>query len=168
MDASVQNLARHARPWRELTARRTAFRDTAAILPLAAGVLAWALSLPLIQPYALGRYGLAPALPGAWYGALVLLVVGAVSTIWLGDRAVIAALYIAAIVAVLYATVPAVTSVPHYAWVYKHIGVTRLISDHGGVPFASGDIYSRWPAFFAGAAVFSNWAGVDPLAFAAW
>jgi hypothetical protein len=168
MDASVQNLARHAPSWRELSARRAAFRETAALLPLAAGILAWVLSLQLIRPYHLGRYGLAPALPVAWYGALALLVAGAVGAIWLGDRAVMAGLYIAAIVAVLYATVPAVTSVPHYAWVYKHIGVTRLISDHGGVPFAGGDIYSRWPAFFAGAAVLSNWAGIDPLAVAAW
>jgi hypothetical protein len=129
----------------------------------------WALSLHEIQPYHLGRYGLAPALPAAWYLALGVLIGFAVAACWLVPRpGLLVAAYVAAIVVVLYATVPSITAVPHYAWVYKHVGVTRFIDVHGGVAFASGDIYDRWPGFFAFSAALSRWMGVDPLAFAAW
>jgi hypothetical protein len=143
-------------------------RYAVSLAPLIVGVALWALSLHAIDTRRLGRYGLPPALPLSWYGALVLLICGSVVAIW-GTRPspLVIAFYLVALVAVLYATVPAITAEPHYPWVYKHIGVTRSISAYGGVD-AGGDIYNRWPGLFAGAAAFSNWAHVDPLAFAAW
>lgn len=168
MGASVHTGAR-APTMRTPAESRVALSDAALALPLVTGVLLWALSLHMIHPYELGRYGLGPALPAAWYVGLALLIGGAVASTWLvPSRGLLAAAYVAAIVAVLYATVPAITSVPQYAWVYKHIGVTRFIDAHGGVAFATGDIYDRWPGFFAFAAVLSRWLGTSPLAFAAW
>ena len=149
--------------------RRAPAHYVTALIPLIAGVVAWAVSLHMIHTGDLGRYGLPPALPVIWYAALAVLICGAVTVTW-GTRphGLVIALYVTAIVVVLYATVPAITAVPHYPWVYKHIGVTRFLNAHGGVEFASGDIYNRWPGFFAVAAVFSRLAGIDPLSFAAW
>jgi hypothetical protein len=127
------------------------------------------MSLRMIHTGNLGRYGLPPALPVVWYLALATLICGAVIVMWatrpLGG---LIALYVLSVIVVLYATVPAIAAVPHYAWVYKHIGVTRAIAAHHGVAFASGDIYHRWPGFFAAAAALSQLAGIDPIAFAGW
>jgi hypothetical protein len=143
-------------------------RSALVAMPLVAGVALWAASLPHIHAHGLGRYGLPPALPPSWYAALALLICGAVAATWTArPRPVLIGAYVLALVVVLYATVPAITPVPHYPWVYKHIGVTRSIMAHGGVN-AAGDIYDRWPGFFAATAAFSSWAHVDPLAFAAW
>ncbi len=149
--------------------RNAALRYCAMLAALVAAVVAWALSLHMIDTRDLGTYGLPPALPAIWYAALAVLICGAVITTWtMSDHPSLIAFYIVAIVVVLYATVSAITAVPHYPWVYKHIGVTRFLNANGGVDFASGDIYNRWPGFFAVAAVFSRLAGVDPLSFAAW
>jgi hypothetical protein len=155
--------------------RHLSAHDTAEALPIAgvaialAGALAmWGFSLHLIHTRGLGRYGLPPALPAIWYAALVVLICGAVTVIWaMRPNVMLISLYVFAIGIVLYATVPALTAVPHYAWVYKHIGVTRFIATHGGVD-PSIDIYNRWPGFFAAAAAVSRLAGVDPLSYAAW
>jgi hypothetical protein len=139
-----------------------------ALVALVGGLVAWAFSLQLIHTRGLGRYGLPPALPAIWYAALLVLICGALTAIWaIHPRAWLISLYVLAIGVVLYATVPAITAVPHYAWVYKHIGVARFIAVHGGVD-PSIDIYNRWPGFFAAAAAFSRLAGVDPLSYAAW
>lgn len=140
-----------------------------ALTPLAAALAAWAISLAMIHTGNLGSYGLPPALPTVWYAALAVLICGAVSVTWATRPVgVLIALYVLAIVLVLYATVPAITAAPHYSWVYKHVGVSRAIALHHGAPFASGDIYHRWPGFFAAAAVLSQLAGIDPLTFAGW
>jgi hypothetical protein len=154
---------------RTVAERRSAVRAAATLVPLVGALVAWALSLHMIHTGDLGVYGLPPALPAIWYAALAVLICGAVTATWATrPRAPLIALYIFAIVVVLFATVPAITAVPHYAWVYKHIGVTRFIAAHGGVQFASGDIYDRWPGFFGVAAAFSQLAGIDPLSYAAW
>jgi len=161
------------RPGVSLAARWTAkhskpLRFVAALTPLVAGVVAWALSLRSIDTSGLGRYGLPPALPVLWYVALGVLICGAVTVIWAARAGTaLIALYVLAVVIVLDATVPAITAVPHYAWVYKHIGVARFIAAHGSVD-VSGDIYNRWPGFFAAAAAYARLAGVDPLSYAAW
>jgi hypothetical protein len=169
MQASFQSAARRTTSLGDVLERSAGQRRVGAVGVAAGAIGLWALSLPQIHVYSLGRYGLAPGLPATWYLALALLICGAVASSW-GARpnGALTALYIAGIVAVLFATVPAITPVPHYAWVYKHIGVTRSINTYGGVNFASGDIYHRWPGFFAFAAVFSRLAGTDPLSFAAW
>jgi hypothetical protein len=153
----------------DLGKRHTAVGHAIALAVLVGAVTAWAFSLHTIHTTHLGRYGLVPALPALWYAALAALICGGITATWATrPNGLLIVLYIMAIVVVLYATVPAITAVPHYPWVYKHIGVTRFLNAHGGVEFASGDIYNRWPGFFALGAVFSRLAGVDPLSFAAW
>lgn len=143
-------------------------RQVAFVLPLLGGLVLWLVSLTDIPLAGLGKAGLTPALPLTWFLGAGLLVLTASSLCWRRSGAGwLSAAYIAAVVVVLYATVPALTSVPHYAWVYKHIGVTRFIgANHGVDPGV--DIYNRWPGFFTLAAAFSSWVHMDPLRFAAW
>jgi hypothetical protein len=142
----------------------------ALLVPLVAGMAAWAVSLPHIKVRIsdLGQYGLPPALPPLWYGALASLVLGATAALWGRRRPngwVIAA-YVLAVALVLYATVPAISGVPWYEWVYKHIGVINFIELHGHTK-ASVDIYNRWPGFFALSAAFSALSGLrNPVVYA--
>lgn len=165
----VEAPPRAAARTRSVPLPRAAIGFAATVVPLVGGLGLWAVSLPAIDTTHLGRYGLPPALPVSWYAALFVLVCGAVAVMWVArPNVTVMMLYVLAIVVVLFATVPAITAVPHYPWVYKHIGVTRYLDANGGIPFASGDIYTRWPGFFALAAAFSRLSGVDPLSFAAW
>jgi hypothetical protein len=148
---------------------RATIAGVARLLPLAAGVVAWVAALPRIHVESLGEYGLPAALPPLWYASLGILVAGAALHVALRQRSDgITLLYLVAIVAVLFATVPAVSAEPHYAWVYKHIGVTRFLGVNHS-PDPSVDIYNRWPGFFALSAVFSHLTGAsNPVAYAAW
>ncbi|HEX6391442.1 MAG TPA: hypothetical protein VFZ89_18405 [Solirubrobacteraceae bacterium] len=141
----------------------------AAITPLIAGIALWALALGSIDLARADQHGLLGVLPPAWYLALAVLV-GATAWVTCSARPSPWLLcgYIGAIVLVLYGTIPAVADVPQYPWTYKHIGVTALIADQGGID-AGADIYSRWPGFFAAAAAFSQLAGLpDPVTWAGW
>ena len=140
-----------------------------AVVPLTAGIGLWIASLAAIDPAAVDDYGLLGELPLMWFAALAVLVVGGAAVI-AGGRCGgwLMALYVAAVVAVLYATIPAVADAPQYPWVYKHIGVTQLILASGAIDPAL-DIYNRWPGFFALAAAFGGLAGLpDPVTWAAW
>jgi hypothetical protein len=138
-------------------------------LPAAVAVAAWRISLVNLDVSRLGDYGLPPALPVAWYLALFVAVIGAVSTICLRLKSqLLMFTYVAAVALILFGTVAALSAQPHYAWVYKHIGVVRFLGLHGGVD-PSIDIYNRWPGFFALAAVFSTVAGAaNPVTYAGW
>ena len=138
------------------------------LLPFVAAMVLWGVSLGQIDVASLGINGLATAFPGTWYAALVLLIVGGTWACW-GRRTSgwVMAVYPLAVVLVLFATVPAVSDVPRYAWVFKHIGVTDFIQSNGG-PSVSGDIYNRFPGFFTLAAAASSWMGIGPLKFAGW
>jgi hypothetical protein len=81
---------------------------------------------------------------------------------------ILLALFVIAIIFVLYGTVPLITSVPHYAWVYKHIGMVQLIEARGQLD-PEIDIYNRWPGFFGAAALFSSLVGEpNPVSYAGW
>lgn len=138
-------------------------------LPGVVAIVVWRLSLLHVDVTNLDSYGLPPALPLIWYLALLLAVVGAVSaTTARRTNPLIMAGYLVVIVFILYGTVPVLSAQPHYAWVYKHIGVVRYIEAHGHVN-ASIDIYNRWPGFFASGAVFSVVAGrPNPETYASW
>ncbi len=144
-------------------------RTTAALwlLPLVGGIVMWALSLSSISVDGLGQYGLLPELPLVWFLALAVLTGGAAAATLRANGWIIAA-YVGAVIVVLYATVAAVSEVPQYAWTYKHVGVAHFFENEGRVNL-NVDIYNRWPAFFALAAVFSKLSGVsDPIDYAAW
>jgi hypothetical protein len=138
-------------------------------VPCAVALAAWRLSLRHVDVAHLGSYGLTPALGAGWYVALALLLAGAVaSCLHPRSRPAVMVLYLAALALVLYGTVPALSAQPHYAWVYKHIGVVRYLEAHGWAD-PSIDIYNRWPGFFATAAVFTRLAGRgDPASYVSW
>jgi hypothetical protein len=144
-------------------------RRVAPWLPAVAAVAIWRLSLFHLDVSHLGDYGLPPALPLAWYLALSIAVLGAVSSICLRRTSrLLVFSYLVVTALILFGTVPAVSAQPHYAWVYKHIGVVRLFEAHGSAN-PSIDIYNRWPGFFALAAVFSTVAGqANPVTYAGW
>lgn len=137
--------------------------------PAAIALPLWVVSLQQVRVRSLGEYGLPPALPPAWYVAVALLIAGAVSLILRRSGATPAALlYVALIALVLFGTVPALSAQPHYAWVYKHLGVVRYLESTGHAN-PSIDIYNRWPGFFAVAAVISTVGGrSNPESYAAW
>ncbi len=125
-------------------------------LPAILGLVLWRVSLLHVNVSNLGDYGLPPALPITWYIALFVSVLGAVMAITTGRTSgLIAVGYIAVITVILFGTVPILSAQPHYAWVYKHIGVVRYLEAHGKANTKI-DIYNRWPGFFALAAVFSH------------
>jgi hypothetical protein len=134
-----------------------------------ASVVFWALALRGIRPSAGGLEGLAAALPAAYYAALGLVLVS--TALLLGARRLSSwrlAVHLAVLIAILYATAPAVLAEPRYTWLYKHIGVTQYIAAHGHLN-ASIDIYQNWPGMFALAAWIDRVSGVgSPLLYAAW
>ncbi|HWX46076.1 MAG TPA: hypothetical protein VNY52_12235 [Solirubrobacteraceae bacterium] len=138
-------------------------------LPAVAALVLWRLSLGGVDVSHLGSYGLPPALPLAWYGALLLALVGASLAICARCfRGWVAGVYIVAIVVILYGSIAVLASDPHYGWVYKHLGVTRLLEVTGRTN-TSVDIYNRWPGFFALAAIFSRVTGhLNPVTYARW
>ncbi len=133
------------------------------------GILMWATSLGGIRVDSLGDYGLPPALPVRWYLGLALLIVGHAGALCQRrSRPWLLAGFLTATVVVLYGTVPLCADVPHYPWVYKHIGVVRYIDVHGSIDPGI-DIYHRWPGFFAVATLFGRLAGQrNPVTYAAW
>jgi hypothetical protein len=139
------------------------------LAPLLIGLGACGASLHPVRLSELGQYGLLPVLPPGWYGGLALLVIGAVIAVSVRQSSAwMIGAFVVAIVVVLYATIPAISHDPQYAWLYKHVGVVRYIEAHGTVHPAT-DIYNRWPGFFAIAAVYSQLAGLrDPVLFAGW
>jgi hypothetical protein len=138
-------------------------------LPGIAALVLWRVSLLHVSVTNLGEYGLPPALPIAWYAALALSVLGAVTAIVARRTSgLIMVGYVVVLAVILYGTVPVLSAQPHYAWVYKHIGVVRYLEAHGKVN-PKIDIYNRWPGFFALGAVFSLVGGhPNPEAYASW
>jgi hypothetical protein len=117
----------------------------------------------------LDSYGLASALPFAWYAGLAVLVVS--TAILLLETEISRprlALHVTALVFMLHGTPALVFRDPIYAWLYKLIGVVGYIDVHGAVNQTI-DIYQNWPGFFALAAWGDHVAGVvSPLTYAAW
>jgi hypothetical protein len=138
-------------------------------LPVLLALVLWRLSLRHVSIDHLGDYGLPPVLPPAWYAALTVCTLGAVATLCTPHpRGWLVALYVGAVIAILFATVPVLSEVPHYSWSYKHFGVTSYLELHGATNI-NVDIYNRWPGFFAFSALFSVVAGhADPEGYAKW
>jgi hypothetical protein len=138
-------------------------------LPALAALVIWRLSLRHVDISNLGAYGLPPALPIAWYAALLVAVAGAVTAITVRRTSgLIMVVYVLIVAIILFGTVPVLSAQPHYAWVYKHFGVVRYL-EASGKANPSVDIYNRWPGFFALGAVFSRVAGApNPETYASW
>jgi hypothetical protein len=164
---TVQNSLASATP-HALTAG-SRLRMLALSLPMLVALVLWRVSLLHLNPYDLGDYGLPPALPLTWYLSLALAVVGAVAAITMRrTNGLIMVGFVVVVAVILFGTVPVLSAQPHYAWVYKHLGVVRYLEVHGKAN-PNVDIYNRWPGFFALGAVFSQLGGSpNPEVYAGW
>lgn len=160
---------RLSRSFGSVTEAGSRWRQLVLALPALVALVVWRLSLRHVNVDHLGAYGLPPALPVTWYLALLISVVGAVTTISLRRaNGLVMAGYIVVVGIILFGTVPVLSEQPHYAWVYKHIGVVRYLEEHGKVNLNT-DIYNRWPGFFALSAVLSPIADrSNPATYAGW
>lgn len=136
---------------------------------LGAGWILWLASMPSIDVEGMTDLGLLTQFPPTWYmSILVVAVGGAVYAMRPGVRAWTMAAFVGSLIAMIYSTTPLLYDLPHYQWVYKHVGVTLQFMDVG-VLLPSADLYNRWPGMFALGATFSRFAGyADPLEFIAW
>lgn len=137
------------------------------LIPIA--LVAWSIAIAGVKRQAINDYGLIPALPVAFFVALLLLVVS-IGIALSKPRPSRASLlvHLLALVLMLHGTLPLVLAEPQYAYVYKHFGVVDYIATHGSVDERI-DIYQNWPTFFALSAWFDRVAGVQsPIAYAAW
>ena len=135
---------------------------------LGGAIVWWLLALHEANLHHLSGYGLLPALPVTYYGALVFLTLGFVLA--LSDRALtprLLAAYVVVLVVVLHGTTAVLYPEPRYTWVYKHLGVIDYISKHGAVHRAI-DIYHNWPGFFAANAWLERVSGLQALSYAPW
>lgn len=151
---------------RQVRQRRTGLIEWG-VPVLAAGL--WAASLATTDAGNLREWGLIPALTWPYWVALILVLAGAIGLSQqarLRHRPLLA--HLAVLVAMLYATAPALEQAPRYTYTYKHIAIAQYIELYGSVD-KSIDIYHRWPGFFSLSAWFSQTSGlVDPTRYAAW
>lgn len=147
--------------------RRRRVQPLDLVAPVA--VALWLLAVATTHIRTLTDYGLAPSLPITWYLALVVVVIGFV--VELGHAAPSTrrlALAIGVLVLLIHGTSPALFDLPHYNWVYKHLGVAKQLLADGNVKQGA-DIYQHWPGFFALTAWITTVTGVsDPIVLARW
>lgn len=156
------------RPRTSRSITRAGGRVWAHLLMLPAGIAAWAYGVSELHLSSVGQYGLL-AEASVWFflGAALIVLGFAVELAAREPRASVLSLYLVGLVLVLHATVPLLTAVPEYGWVYKHVGVIETFLTYGRVVNAN-DIYQAWPGMFAAAAGLSSVAGVNPLQLARW
>ncbi len=137
-------------------------------LLLPTGIAAWAYGVSAIHLSSVGQYGLLAAVNVWFFLGVGLVVVGfGVELTAREPRTSLLSLYLVGLVVVLHATVPLLTAVPEYGWVYKHVGVIETFLTYGRVVNPN-DIYQAWPGMFAAAAGLSSVSGVSPLQLARW
>ena len=162
-------VAVEARPVHGDRARQTAWtiRLSDCTLLVAAGF--WALALHWTNPGAMTDFGLVPALPVVWFAAVGLVLFGFVCELRSSHPTTLRlAAHVVGLIVILHGTVPVLFSLPHYIWVYKHLGVVRALSVHGHTA-SSVDVYQSWPGFFAAATWLAKVSGVrDPQALVPW
>jgi hypothetical protein len=140
-------------------------------LPVAAIALSlglWVVSLSNIDVDAMGDTGLVSVFPISYYVGLAVLLVGVVVELSRArPRSRVLAALVAVLVAVVHATIPILYNTPRYAYVYKHIAVTRYVEAHGTVD-RSIEIYQNWTGFPGVAAYLARITGIDPFEMANW
>ena len=131
-------------------------------------LLLWAASLPFINLQELTSWGLVSVVPIQFFAALAIAVVVASTA---ATRPATSSGQVAAAVvpllAIIYATLPAVSPTIRYPWAYKHLGVIRLLDETGRF-HPNVDIYNNFSGFFALGALMRGATGVDPSSYAAW
>lgn len=151
----------------ELTGRRP--RDLVGWATAAAPLVALALwwwSLGAIDLARLDDLGLVSVLPATYVAALGVLLVGTVVELTRPRRRRwVLHLSVVVLVVVLYGPIPILSADPRYAWVYKHIAVTRYITTWGRID-RSIEIYQNWSGFPGLAAYLSAVTGLDAMVWA--
>lgn len=147
-----------------------AFAPTWGWIALGVAAAMWIASLFAISPDDLGPWGLLPALPLLWYGAV--LVAGTVCLLGVARRGPprhgLLTAGLGLLIVILYGTTAFIEGGPRFAWTYKHVAVTQYVMAYGSVD-PSTDIYQRWPGSFALGAYLSELMGVsDPAVIATW
>ena len=140
--------------------------QTAVVTGLAASVLLWIASLPMMQPDAITDFGIVAILPWQFSAALGLLSVS--FALCLAHPSCPNGLRIAALlilILMLHATPPIVYGTLRYSWSWKHIGIIDYIQRHGEVDrsIAFLGAYHNWPGFFLLFARLSSWLQLGPI-----
>ena len=149
--------------------RRVLALQLGLLLPLIAGIGAWAFGVSQINREAIGPYGVF-ANANAWFIlGLVLLVAGLLAELSRAQaRTWLLGAYLIGLIVAVYTTIPLLYGgTPEYAWVYKHVGVIQEFGRYQRVTDTS-SIYQEWPALFTSVASISSLGGAGPLSFAAW
>ena len=149
--------------------RRVLALQLGLLVPLIAGIGAWAFGVSQIQRQAIGPYGVL-ANANAWFFAgLILLLAGMLAELSRSrPRTCLLGAYLIALIVAIHTTVPLLYGgTPEYAWVYKHVGIAQEFDLYRRVTDTS-NIYQEWPALFTTVASISSLASAGPLSFAAW
>jgi hypothetical protein len=149
--------------------RRVLALQLGLLIPLIAGLGAWAFGVSQIHRQAIGPYGLL-ASANAWFiVGLALLLAGMLAELSrAGARTWLLGVYLIGLIVAIHTTVPLLYGgTPEYAWVYKHVGVAQEFGGYQRVTDTS-NIYQEWPALFTTVASISSLGSAGPLSFAAW
>jgi GT2 family glycosyltransferase len=148
--------------------RRSPPGTAAHVAVVGTALLAWVGALVGADLRDIDGFGLASALPPAYFVALALLIAGFVAAV---TRPIVAprllGLYVVALIVVVHATTPLLYGEPRYIWTFKHLGVIDFLAQGGGAD-RDVDIYNNWPAFFALNAWFSRASGMSAASYAEW
>lgn len=151
----------------EYLARHSARAARATVmLCLAAALLLWVVSLPLMEPDEIDDFGIVSILPWQYWLALGFLSTGFAVSLVQGSRGNglrIAALIV--LILLLHATPAIVYGTLRYSWSWKHIGIIDYIQRHGGVDrsIAFLGAYHNWPGFFWLFARLADWLHFGPI-----
>ena len=149
--------------------RRVLALQLGLLIPLIAGIGAWAFGLSRLNRQAIGPYGVL-ASANAWFIlGLALLLAGMLAELSrAGARTWLLGLYLIGLIVAIDTTVPLLYGgTPEYAWVYKHLGIIQEFGRYHRVTDTS-NIYQEWPALFTAVTSISSLGGAGPLSFAAW
>ena len=149
--------------------RRVLALQLGLLIPLIAGIGAWAYGVSQIQRQAIGPYGVLAGANAWFFAGLVLLLAGLLAELSRSRaRTWLLGAYLIGLIVAIHTTVPLLYGgTPEYAWVYKHIGVVQEFGRYQRVTDTS-NIYQEWPALFTAVASISSLGNAGPLSFAAW
>lgn len=151
----------------------SALRPPATVIPLAAALVLWLVSLHGVDLRAMNDVGLVSVLPATYWAGLGLVVLTLPLLIHTGrTSAAVLMAYFVALILILHATPAILYEAPRYSWTWKHVGIVDFIVRHGMVNPRMSDafaVYQSWPGFFALNALLVKAGGLgSALSYAAW
>jgi len=143
-------------------------------LALPTALALWIAALPRILLAAMTDLGLITVLPGLYWAALAVLLTGFIATLARGVHRIPRGwplAHVLALIAMIHATPAIVYPTLRYAWAWKSVAITDLLTGSSGTPHVTGamEAYSGWPGFFTYNALFLRLSGLhSSLSYAAW